>query len=48
MIKGTGIVLVSTVFMISTALAQMVPAKTGDTSKGKALVNDIRLRLACG
>jgi predicted lipoprotein with Yx(FWY)xxD motif len=40
MIKGTGIVVVSTVFIFSTAFAQMAPAKIGDTSKGKALVND--------
>ena len=40
MIKRTGILLVSTVFMVSTALAQMAPAKTGDTPKGKVLVND--------
>ena len=40
MIKRTGIFLVGTVFMISTALAQMAPAKTGDTPKGKVLVND--------
>ncbi len=40
MIKRTGIVLASTVLMISAAFAQMAPAKIGDTSKGKALVND--------
>jgi predicted lipoprotein with Yx(FWY)xxD motif len=40
MTKGMGIVLVSTVIMISTAFAQMAPAKIGDTSKGRALVND--------
>ena len=39
MIKSAG-VLVSTVLMISTAFAQMAPAKIGDTQKGKALVND--------
>jgi predicted lipoprotein with Yx(FWY)xxD motif len=40
MMKRTGIFLISTAFMISTAVAQMAPAKIGDTSKGKALVND--------
>ena len=40
MMKRTGIFLVSTAFMISAAVAQMAPAKIGDTSKGKALVND--------
>jgi predicted lipoprotein with Yx(FWY)xxD motif len=40
MIKRAGIFLISTVFMISTAMAQMAPAKTGDTSKGKVLVNE--------
>ena len=40
MMKRAGIVLVSTAFMISAAVAQMAPAKIGDTSKGKALVND--------
>ena len=40
MMKRTRIFLVSTAFMISAAVAQMAPAKIGDTSKGKALVND--------
>src|SRR6516165_6083096 len=40
MMKRAGIFLVSTAFMISAAIAQMAPAKIGDTSKGKALVND--------
>jgi predicted lipoprotein with Yx(FWY)xxD motif len=40
MMKRAGVVLVSTVLTISTAFAQMAPAKTGDTAKGKALVND--------
>ena len=40
MMKRAGIFLVSTAFMISAAVAQMAPAKIGDTSKGKALVND--------
>jgi predicted lipoprotein with Yx(FWY)xxD motif len=39
MIKRSGTFLIVTVFMISTALAQMAPAKTGDTPKGKVLVN---------
>src|SRR6516165_8975953 len=40
MMKRAGIFLVSTAFMISAAVAQMAPAKIGETSKGKALVND--------
>jgi predicted lipoprotein with Yx(FWY)xxD motif len=45
MIKCMGIVLVSTVFTISAALAQMAPAKTGDTAKGKVLVNSTGMTL---
>jgi len=40
MMRRTGIFLISAVFMISAAEAQMEPAKIGNTSKGKALVND--------
>lgn len=40
MIKRTGIFLTTIAFMTSAASAQMAPAKIGDTSKGKALVND--------
>lgn len=40
MIKRTAIALVGAVLMVSAAAAQMAPAKVGDTSKGKALVND--------
>ena len=39
MIKSAGVLLVSTVLMVSTAFAQMAPARTGDTPKGKALVD---------
>jgi len=40
MIKRTAIALVGAVLMVSAVAAQMAPAKVGDTSKGKALVND--------
>jgi predicted lipoprotein with Yx(FWY)xxD motif len=40
MIKRTAIFLASSMVMISAAVAQTAPAKIGDTSKGKALVND--------
>jgi predicted lipoprotein with Yx(FWY)xxD motif len=40
MIKRTAIALVGAVLMVSAATAQMAPAKVGDTSKGKALLND--------
>ena len=40
MIKRTAIALVGAVLMVSASAAQMAPAKVGDTSKGKALVND--------
>jgi hypothetical protein len=35
MIKRTGVFLLSTVFLISAAFAQMAPAKTGDTRKAR-------------
>jgi len=38
--KRTAVVLVSTMFVISAAVAEMAPAKIGNTSKGKAFVND--------
>jgi predicted lipoprotein with Yx(FWY)xxD motif len=40
MMRQTIAVLLGSIFTISTALAQMAPAKIGDTSKGKVLVND--------
>jgi predicted lipoprotein with Yx(FWY)xxD motif len=39
MIKSAGVLLVSTVLLVSAAFAQMAPARTGDTPKGKALVD---------
>ena len=39
MIESVGVLLVGTVLMVSTAVAQMAPAGTGDTPKGKALVD---------
>jgi predicted lipoprotein with Yx(FWY)xxD motif len=40
MMKRMSVVLASTIFLVSTAVAQMAPAKVGDTAKGKVLVND--------
>jgi hypothetical protein len=37
MMKRAGIFLVGTAFMISAAVAQMTPAKIGDTSKGESI-----------
>jgi len=39
MIKTSALILLGSALIVSTAFAQMMPAKTADTAKGKVLVN---------